>query len=187
MCFLYAFPPQVISKISVFAFFFSPFCVNSKLCSNIVLTAREYFDAFVHAVGANTLRTTFKTYLCCHVQWQIEFLKKIKPRFLNLNRPRWSDHDFYLMKFFWSSVHFLCLTWNDDNLILWLHYESRIYISRYLTLSGRSLWQSQPVSYCGSTFPRAAVIPQYSQREREKRVPAVMCLFVSDYWMDVCI
>lgn len=187
MCFLYAFPPQVISKISVFAFFFSPFCVNSKLCSNIVLTAREYFDAFVHAVGANTLRTTFKTYLCCHVQWQIEFLKKIKPRFLNLIRSSRPIYDFYLMKFFWSSVHFLCLTWNDDNLILWLHYESRIYISRYLTLSGRSLWQSQPVSYCGSTFPHAAVIPQYSEREREKRVPAVMCLFVSDYWMDVCI
>lgn len=54
-------------------------------------------------MGANTLRTTFKTYLCCHVQWQIEFLKKkIKPRFLNLNRPRWSDHDFYLIKFFFG-------------------------------------------------------------------------------------
>lgn len=114
---------------------------------------------------------------CSVTNW---VLKKIKPRFLNLNRPRWSDHDFFffLCNFFGPQYISSVVTWNDDNLILWLHYESRIYISRYLTLSGRNLWQSQPVSYCGSTFPRAAVIPQYSQREK-----CACCLVFVCVWL----
>lgn len=57
-------------------------------------------------------------------------------------------------------------------------------MSCYLTLSGLSLRQSQPVSYCGSTFPYAAVIPQYPHHGNCGSCVYV-CLSVKDHWTDV--
>lgn len=121
---------------------------------------------------------------CSVTNW---VLKKIKPRFLNLNRPRWSDHDF----FFFFNVIFLVLSTFP---LLWL--EMMIILSFDCTMKAgytfpvTSPYQAEAydnLNRCPTVARHFLVQPWSLSIHREKSVPAVLCLFVSDYWMDVCI
>lgn len=120
---------------------------------------------------------------CSVTNW---VLKKIKPRFLNLNRPRWSDHDF-----FFFNVIFLVLSTFP---LLWL--EMMIILSFDCTMKAgytfpvTSPYQAEAydnLNRCPTVARHFLVQPWSLSIHREKSVPAVLCLFVSDYWMDVCI